>query len=64
MLISFLLRVALIYVLWTLGKRVWRNYQMLKHAASHGTGAYRKANPTDASKDVVDAEFRVINERD
>lgn len=62
MIVSFLLRAALIYFLWRLGRKLWHAYKLAKsiqntHSKPQGPG--QKYNGQS-----VDAEFRVLREQD
>lgn len=62
MLVSFLIRLAFIYFLWTIGRKLWRAYQLTKRMQ---TPSSTPRKPTSKnSGQTVEAEFRVLREQD
>lgn len=69
MIISILLRLALIYFIWTLARRLWASYQNAQRIARANANrtqhTQRPSKPKfDSGAKAFEAEFRVLDERD
>lgn len=62
MIVSFLLRLALIYFLWTIGRKLWRGYKLAKRM--HNLNSKPSEPTTKYNGQAVEAEFRVLREQD